>query len=108
MKTMFIAAAALAFATPVAAQSSAQSHQGRAQHQAHQPAATPQAADPAGHAQHQDHGQSSADHSKHANCCGDANGNGKMDCCEGAQAAQRSCCAGHAQGKQDQTAQPAH
>ncbi len=108
MKTLFIAATALAFATPLAAQSPAQSLQGHAPHHGHHQAAPSQAADHAGHAQHQKHGQSGADHSKHANCCGDANKNGKMECCDGAQAAQRPCCAGHGHGKQDRPAQPSN
>lgn len=109
MKTLHIAALAFAFAMPAAAQSLAQpqTYQGHAQHQTHQHAATPQAADHAAHAQHQGHDRSGVDHSKHANCCGDANGNGKMDCCEGGEAAQRPCCAGHVQGDRAQPDRPA-
>jgi hypothetical protein len=87
---LFAAAAAFAFATPAAAQP-AQSHQGHGAHNAQ------------GQAQHGQHGQghqghgAGMDHSQHANCCGDKNGNGKMDCCEGKEAAQRPCCAQHQQ-----------
>ncbi len=103
MKTMIIAAFALAFASPVAAQTSATSpaHQGHGQHQAQQPTAASHA-DHAAHAQHAGHGQAGGDHSQHANCCGDADGKPAMDCCKGAKAA---CCAKHA--KADQGGAPA-
>lgn len=98
MKTIYMAAMALAFATPAAAQP----HQGHAQHQATPTGPTPAAADHAGHAQHQNHGPAGADHSKHAGCCGDTNGSGKMDCCEGDKAVQQPCCEKHAATSQAQ------
>ena len=109
MKFLLMSACALAFAAPKAAQTApnaqAHAHAGHAQHHATQPGTQPAAH--AEHAQHQGHGGSGVDHSKHANCCGDANGNGRMDCCEGAQAAQRLCCEEHAAGGQPQSARPA-
>ena len=101
MKTMFIAAVALAFAGPVAAQTAAQphAHQGHGQHQA-QPAAVAPHTEHAAHAQHVGHGQAGGDHSQHANCCGEADGKPAMECCKGAQAAERPCCAKHSKANQ--------
>lgn len=81
MKFLLMSALALAFTAPAAAQTApnAQAHQGHAQQRAPQPGTQP--APHAGHAQHQGLGGSGVDHSKHANCCGDANGNSRMDCC---------------------------
>lgn len=95
MKSLLMSAIALGFAAPAAAQTAPQpsAHQGHAQKQP---------ADHAGHAQHQKPAGGSADHSSHANCCGDATGNGRMDCCKGEQASQRSCCAKHASQQQAQ------
>lgn len=97
MKTIIIAAAAaLGFAAPAAAQPA----QPLETHQQH------------GHGQHQGHGSSAPDpkgqdHDQHGKCCGDANGDGRMDCCEGDQAAQRPCCAKHAEhAKHTAPAQP--
>ena len=101
MKTMFIAAVALAFAGPVAAQTAGRSHahQGHGQHQA-QPATAAPHADPAAHAQYAGCRQAGGDHSQHANCCGGVGGKLGMDCCEGAHAAERPCCAKHANADQ--------
>ncbi len=96
MKTsIFAAAAALAFAaTPALAQTAGQHQHHSGQHGA---------GHGDNHAQHgAGHGQHGADHSKHKDCCGDKNGNGKMDCCEGKEA--MPCCAKHAADKKQ--AQP--
>lgn len=87
MKFLLMSAAALAFAAPVAAQTATRTppHQGHAQPHAHASGVQPTTS--GDHAPHQEHGGSSSDHGK--KCCDDANGNGKMDCCEGAQAEQR-------------------
>ena len=107
MKFLLMSAVALAFAASAAAQTAAPSaaHQGHAQHQSQPAAGQPTAH--AEHAQHQGHGGNGVDHSKHANCCGDANGKGRMDCCEGAQAAQRPCCEKHAGSGQAQAGRAA-
>jgi hypothetical protein len=46
------------------------------------------------------HGQAGGDHSQHANCCGEADGKPAMECCKGAQAAERPCCAKHSKANQ--------
>ena len=109
MKTiLFAAAAALAFATPAAAQ----------------PARTPPAAATCtpehaamGHctmpSQNQMPSQGSQggqggqamNHGKMSDCCRDANGNGKMDCCENMGAAVQSPTAPHAPVPQPQAHQ---
>jgi Ni/Co efflux regulator RcnB len=100
MKTILLAAAAaLCLATPAAGQpaQSQQVHQQHGPHQSHSQHQGQSSTDGhAGHAGHAQHGQGH-DHGQHAKCCGDANGNGKMDCCEGTDAAQRPCCAKHGQ-----------
>lgn len=101
MKFLLMSAVALAFAAPAMAQTAPPS--GHAQQA--QPMGA-QATDHAGHGQHQGHGQGATDHSEHANCCGDATGNGRMDCCEGAQAAQRPCCDKHAANSDQQPNRP--
>jgi hypothetical protein len=103
MKSLPLSAVALALAAPAAAQTplAAPAHQGHAQQSASQSDAH------AGHTQHQNHAGGNADHSKPMSCCADANGNGKMDCCEGAQATTGSCCDKHAGSVQSQPAKPA-
>jgi opacity protein-like surface antigen len=102
MKTILLAAAtAFCFATPAAAQSAQpqQVHQQHGPHQSHSQhqgqAAGNGHAGHSGHTGHTQHEQGH-DYSQQGKCCGDANGNGKMDCCEGTDAAQRPCCAKHA------------
>jgi hypothetical protein len=107
MKFLLMSAVALAFAAPTVAHatSHAEAHQGHGQHHAHPAGAQPaDHAGHAGHAQHQHAASGAMDHSKHADCCGDAEGKGKMDCCEGDQASQRPCCAKHAGHKQAKAA----
>jgi opacity protein-like surface antigen len=115
MKTVLIAAAAaVAFVTPAAAQPTAapapaatctpehaamghctlparpsqpQSHQGTSQ----------------GHAE--SHGAQVMDHGQMSGCCRDANGNGKMDCCENMGAAMQNPAARQAPAPQPQAHQ---
>lgn len=104
MNSLFIGAIALAFATPAAAQPAQQGH---AQHQGHGQGQSTQHGNHTQLGQHAQHGGAQhEDHSKHKDCCGDANGNGKMDCCDNmAAGAPRPCCAKHEQhGQQAQTA----
>ena len=77
---MFLAILALALAAPVAAQT-APADQGHQQH-------GQQPAQPGHHQQHGQPGQQ-GQHQQgehHCACCADRNGNGRMDCCEEAQA----------------------
>jgi hypothetical protein len=94
MKYVLTSAVAFALATPAAAQTTPEPQPNQGQHAAHQQGAA------AGHGQHADHGQRQAQagtgHADHKGCCGDADRDGRMDCCEAAQAGQRPCCAEHA------------
>ena len=115
MKTILIAAAAaLAFATPAAAQPAsapapaatctpehaAMGHCTMAdqpsQPQSHQGHRMPNQGQPGGQAM---------DHGKMSDCCRDANGNGKMDCCENMGAAVQSPAARQAPTPQPQAHQ---
>lgn len=85
---IIMTAMALAFALPAAAQTQS----APAEHQGHA------GMDHAAHAQHQQgrsqDGQSDG-HKEHAmkdGCCADRNGNGRMDCCEGAEGDRPGCC----------------
>ena len=92
---LFVAAACFAFVTPAAAQPAQPQADAHAQHQIHG-----QHDGHTAHAQHQNgqHPDGHAAHQANGECCADKNGNGKMDCCDGAQAADRPCCAEHAEG----------
>lgn len=84
--TLIAAAAALAFATPAAAQPAAQPAPASTctpEHAAMGHCTMPtQPQQAPAQAQHGDHGGQSMSHGQMADCCRDANGNGRMDCCE--------------------------
>ena len=79
---LLVAAIAVAFALPAAAQTAPaqMDHSAHAQHQASKGPASP------GHTEHGDHqktqGGSHEGHAMKDGCCADKDGNGKMDCCE--------------------------
>lgn len=108
--TLIAAVAALAFATPAAAQPAAQpapattcTPEHAAMGHCTMAAQPPQPAPARG--QHGDHGGQSMSHGQMADCCRDANGNGKMDCCENMGAAVQSPSARQAPAAQPQAHQ---
>ncbi len=100
MRLLYLSAIALAFTTPAAAETIAQQTSVPApptveRHAGH----TGPSGQPANHG-----GGSGAGQSQHANCCADANNNGRMDCCEGGGCA---CCSGRGQSSAGQSERPA-
>lgn len=78
---ILVTAMALVLAVPAAAQTAPAGHQDHSQHQAGQHAEHAQ------HGQHQSgqhaqHGQHQAGQHAASGCCADADGDGRMDCCE--------------------------
>ena len=95
-KHILMAALALVIAAPAAAQAApAQPAQTQAQHQGHDRSnMSPEEMARMGHGQQGGPQGQHQGHDMQGDCCGDRNGNGRMDCCEN-MTEGASCCAEH-------------